>query len=54
VGVHVCTDLGCQQRLEDEADRSGRSAVPAMAALLARMGRFAREGLQIDLSGAGR
>jgi hypothetical protein len=54
VGVYLCADLGCQARLEDEADRAGRSVLPAMAALVARMGRFASEGLGIDLSGAGR
>ena len=54
VGVHVCTDLGCKQRLEEEADRAGVSAVPALEALLARIGRFASEGLEIDLTAAGR
>jgi hypothetical protein len=52
--VNVCTDLSCQQKLEDEANRSGRSVLPAMEALLARIGRFASEALKIDLSGAGR
>lgn len=54
VGVHVCSDLGCQQKLEDEANRSGRSVLPAMDALLGRMGRFAHEALKIDSTGAGR
>lgn len=54
VGVHVCSDLSCKQKLQDEADRSGRSAVPAIQDLIARMGRFASEALKIDLSGAGR
>ncbi len=54
VGVHICSDLSCQQKLEDEANRSGRSVLPAMAKLVERMGRFASEGLGIDLSGAGR
>lgn len=49
VGVHVCADLSCRQKLEDEADRSGRSVVPAMARLIERMRRFAHEALQIDL-----
>jgi hypothetical protein len=53
-GVQVCADLGCRQRIEDEADRQGISAVPLLRALLERMGRFAHEGLGIDLSGAGR
>jgi hypothetical protein len=51
VGVFVCSDLGCQQRLEDEADRTGRSVLPAMAELIARIGRFAQDGLAIDLFG---
>lgn len=54
VGVHVCVDLGCKQKLEDEADRSGRSVLPAMEKLVERMGRFASEALGIDLSGANR
>lgn len=54
VGVHVCSDLSCQRKLEDEADRSGRNVLPAMAALVQRMGRFANEGLGIDLTAAGR
>ena len=54
VGVHICSDLGCQRKLEDEANRSGRNVKPALDALVAKMGRFASEALQIDLSGAGR
>lgn len=53
-GVLVCTDLSCQQKIEEEADRQGRSAVPQMEKLVERMGRFASEALSIDLSGAGR
>jgi hypothetical protein len=49
VGVQICSDLSCQRKLEDEADRSGRSVLPAMGQLLERMGRFATEGLGIDL-----
>jgi len=54
VGVHLCSDLSCKKKLEDEADLSGRSVIPAMENLIARMGRFASEALKIDLSGAGR
>jgi hypothetical protein len=53
-GVHVCTDLSCKQKLEDAANRSGRSVLPQMEKLIERMGRFASEALKIDLSGAGR
>jgi hypothetical protein len=49
VGVHVCWDLSCKQKLEDDANRSGRSVLPAMEKLIARMGRFASEALKIDL-----
>jgi hypothetical protein len=54
VGVNVCSDLSCKQKLEDQASLSGRSVLPQMAKLIERMGRFASEGLKIDLSGAGR
>jgi hypothetical protein len=54
VGVHVCADLSCQQKLEDEADRALRSVLPEMHRLLERIGTFASEGLQIDLFGANR
>src|SRR5689334_3845361 len=40
VGVHVCTDLSCKQKIEDDANRSGRSPLPAMERLVERMGRF--------------
>ena len=49
VGVHVCADLGCKRKLEEEANRSGRSVMPAMARLIERMGRFAHEALDIAL-----
>ncbi len=54
VGVYVCADLSCRAKLEDEADRSGRSVLPAMAALVERMTRFAQDGLGIDFSPASR
>ena len=54
IGVQVCTDLSCARKLEDEADRSGVSVLPAMEQLVARMGRFAHKGLGIDLTAAGR
>jgi hypothetical protein len=49
VGVYVCSDLSCKQKLEDEADRSGRSVLPAMEKLIDRMGRFSTDALKIDL-----
>jgi len=54
VGVNICGDLSCRQKLEDEANRTGRSVLPALDGLVERMGRFASEALRIDLSGAGR
>ena len=54
VGLHVCSDLSCRQKLEDEADRSGRSVIPAIEKLVEKMGRFASETLKIDLMGADR
>jgi len=53
-GVHVCVDLSCQQHLEDEADRAGKSVLPAWQAMMERIARFATDALGIDLSGAGR
>lgn len=54
VGVHVCTDLSCKQRIEEEADRQGKSAQPMIDRLVERMGAFARDALGIDLTGANR
>lgn len=54
VGINVCTDLGCRERLEQQANLSGASVRPAMEKLVSRMGRFASEALRIDLSGVGR
>jgi hypothetical protein len=54
VGVHVCADLSCKQKLEDAASRGGYSALPSLQKLVERIGRFASEALKIDLSGAGR
>lgn len=54
VGITLCLDLSCQRKLEDEANRSGRSLADRLAAMNERMARFAREALHIDLSGAGR
>ena len=54
VGVHVCADLSCKQKLEDAATLGGYSVLPSMQRLLERIGRFASETLKIDLSGANR
>ena len=54
VGVLVCSDLGCKDKLEDECNRTGKNVVVAMEKLVGRIARFANQALQIDLSGAGR
>jgi hypothetical protein len=47
VGVFVCLDLGCGARVEDDANRRGKSARDAMHALVEKMARFSREALGI-------
>ncbi|MBE2252793.1 MAG: FBP domain-containing protein [Myxococcus sp.] len=54
VGVMVCSDLSCREKLEEQANRAGASVRPAMEKLMARVGLFASDALKIDLSGAGR
>lgn len=41
VGVLVCSDLGCRDRLEYVANRAGVDVEPSMITLLDRMNRFA-------------
>jgi hypothetical protein len=48
VGVNLCLDLRCGERLESEANRAGRSAVDDAKMLLEKMERFASEGLGIE------
>ncbi|RKH60779.1 FBP domain-containing protein [Corallococcus aberystwythensis] len=45
VGVNLCQDLRCGERLEAQADRSGRSTRDDIARLIQRMARFASEAL---------
>lgn len=47
VGVLLCRDLQCAQRVEDAADRAGRNVAAARGAVVQRMWRFAQEGLGI-------
>lgn len=49
IGVHVCSDLSCRRKVEDEANRAGRSPLPALRQLVERIGQFASDGLRIDL-----
>lgn len=54
LGVHLCSDLSCKQKLEDAANRSGTSAADAVAAVVERMARFAEDALMMDLTGTRR
>lgn len=49
VGVNVCTDLSCKQKLAEAADLGGYSDRPAVEQVIARMARFASEGLGIEV-----
>lgn len=51
IGVYACADLSCARKLEDDADRNGRSALAAIEQVVSKMARFAEEGLGMDLSG---
>lgn len=48
VGVHLCLDLRCKEKLEDAADRAGRHPNEVLEQLQARMFRFAQEALGIE------
>ncbi len=48
VGVHLCVDLRCKEKLEDAADRTGRHPLEALKQLQERMFRFAHEALGIE------
>jgi hypothetical protein len=50
VGVTLCNDLRCKEKLEDAADRSGRHPLQFLEQLNARMFRFAHEALGIEAS----
>lgn len=54
LGVNACFDLSCKVKMEDDALRSGKSALPFIQKMIERVARFASEGLKMDLSGAGR
>ncbi|MBL9038683.1 MAG: FBP domain-containing protein [Archangium sp.] len=53
-GIHLCSDLRCKEKLEEQANLAGSNVKPAIEKLVARMGRFASEVLKIDLSGVTR
>ncbi|HEX5751777.1 MAG TPA: FBP domain-containing protein [Archangium sp.] len=50
VGVNLCLDLRCNERLEAEMNRAGRSVVDENKHLIERMSRFASEALGIEFS----
>jgi len=50
VGVLLCLDLRCNEKLDSLADRAGRNSVESSRRLLERVARFAREGLGIGVS----
>ncbi|MCP3143420.1 FBP domain-containing protein [Pyxidicoccus xibeiensis] len=50
VGVTLCVDLRCREKLEDAADRDGRHPLEVVERLNARMFRFAQEALGIEPS----
>jgi hypothetical protein len=54
VGLTLCLDLGCHRRLDDAANRAGRSEVEASRLLVERIARFTREALHVDPYGANR
>lgn len=54
VGVNVCSDLSCKDKLEQQANLGGASVRPAMEKMVSRMGQFAQDALGIDLSGKNR
>ena len=53
-GVHVCSDLSCNQKLNEDAMRTGNSVLPHMEKLIATIARFADQALKIDVTGANR
>lgn len=54
VGIHVCRDLRCRERIEEAGDLAGRDTAAAKKRLLERIARFAREALNIGATAAER
>ncbi|OJT24196.1 hypothetical protein BO221_13505 [Archangium sp. Cb G35] len=50
VGVNLCLDLRCNERLEAEMNRAGRSVLDENKQLIERMSRFASEALGMEFS----
>jgi hypothetical protein len=49
VGVNLCLDLRCQEKLESAMNLAGRDLVDATQRVLERMARFASEALGIEV-----
>lgn len=49
VGVNLCLDLRCREKLESAMNLAGRDLLDATQKLLGRMSRFASEGLGIEV-----
>jgi len=49
VGVNLCLDLRCNEKLEAAANMGGRSVLDDMQQLIERMARFADEALGMEL-----
>jgi hypothetical protein len=54
VGVVVCRDLRCRERIEEAGNRAGRNIAEARTQLVERIARFANEALNIGKRAAGR
>ena len=54
LGVNVCRDLSCKDKVEEAANLGGKNVVLATEKLLGRIAQFAGASLKIDLTGAGR
>ncbi|PTL78977.1 FBP domain-containing protein [Vitiosangium sp. GDMCC 1.1324] len=50
VGVNLCLDLRCNEKLEAAANMTGRSVLDDTQRLIERMARFANEALGIEFS----
>jgi hypothetical protein len=50
VGVNLCLDLRCSERLESRTNLAGGSALDENKKLIERMARFAQEALGIGFS----
>lgn len=48
VGVNLCLDLRCSEKLESATNRAGRSVLEENKRLLERMARFAHEALGLE------